>query len=1806
MNTFDDNSYRMFARYQRIFSLILVLFSLAACNRKSVVLEYTNANKEVAPLQNLVFRFNKNLAADSLLNRWDSSAYISFEPAIPGKFRWEQGNVLVFSPAHPLLPATAYSAKLNKLLVEGTEFNSIEKTDKIEFYTPELQIEETNSSWTLPNGAGSAPVPQVDLYFNYKVDAAALKEKLQVKQAGKDLSFSLVTAGKDSKQSIRINGIQPADKDMEFTVAIAKGMLPDGGNQGLSTAISQSVTLSSPFVLTINGVTMEHDGSAGTILVRTSQLVNTSNWKNYIQVTPAVPLKLEATEDGFLLTGTGFDAEKVYQLIFKKGLKGVLGGELKEEHTESVAFGKLEPAIRFVNGRAGYLSAKGARNIEVKIVNVPRVKLVVSKIYESNLLAANRYGYYPAERTGEQEYYYEGDGDFTLGDIIYEKEIDTRSLPRSGGGNLLQFNLEDHVEELKGAYHIKLRSTDDYWIADSRMFSLSDIGLIVKSGNEQLTIWANSIASATAVSGVNVVAYGANNQVLGMAATNADGVAEVNYAKKDVAGFAPALVVAKTANDFNYILFSNTRVNTSRFEVGGKQLNSAGLDAYVYTERGIYRPGEKVNLAVILRDQFWKPVEGLPIRCRVLLPTGKELKQFRKNLNEQGSMDASVDLPVAAITGTYQIEIYSGTDILLASHAVQVEEFVPDRIRVQTRLGTDELQPGSTTQLGIDAQSFFGPPAANRAFETEIQVKQLAFRPKKYRQYEFALVNQNSFHDKKLIEGKTDENGHAVVPYTVPDFYKNIGSLQAAFFATVFDETGRPVSKTARATIYTQSAFLGIGSTGYNYFPLNQPVKFPLIALNKSEQVVNGQPAKVEVIKTEYRTVLRKSSDYFRYESQQEEKIVASSTVTVSGEQSNYSFVPRSPGNYQIRLSIPGSSTYVSQSFYSYGSWGGDYNSFDVNTDGNIDIETDKAVYAPGEKAKLLFKTPFSGRMLVTIEQNKVLQHHYLQVEKRSGVFELPIDESHLPNVFVTATLIKPHEVSDIPLTVAHGFKNITVSDKRRSIPVEIIAEASSRSKQKQQVRVKAIPGAMVTLAAVDNGVLQVTDFKTPDPYQYFYAARALGVYAFDLYPLLFPELKAIRSSTGGDGDLRMDQRVNPMPNKRVKVVSYWSGLVKTNSSGEASFTVEIPAFSGEIRLMAVAHKDNRFGSAEKAMKVTDPLVLSTALPRFMSPGDSLSVPVTISNTTNQAINGKASVKVTGALNAPDQSTSITVSANSEQRVVFTVGAQNTIGTGIVTVDVAAGGSNYNEVIDITVRPASTLQKRSGGGQINAGASVTLAVGDPDFIASSVRKKLVISRSPVLEMGNLLQQLVNYPYGCTEQAVSSAFPQLYFTELSELLQKGDASRKAAAANVLEAIRKIKMRQLYTGAVTLWDDQRTENWWTTIYAAHFLLEARKVGFEVEKSLLETMLSYINQRLSTHSTITYTYNGNQQKKIIPKETAYSLYVLALAGKPNIASMNYHKSRPEQLSIDSKYLLSAAYALAGDKSRFAELLPGSFTGEESVPATGGSFYSALRDEAIALNALIDINPSHPQVGTMARSLAQRLKQQSWYSTQESAFSLLALGKLAAKSGTAKGRATVISNGKTLGKMENTSLVLDATALKTSQNLQVQATDGPVFYWWEAEGISASGAYVEEDKYLKIRRNYFDRNGKPISGKTFRQNDLVVVQLVLDKAYSGTIENIVLTDLLPAGFEIENPRTKDIPGMDWIKDAATPTAMDIRDDRLHYFVDAYSNRQVYYYAVRAVSPGVFKQGPVSADAMYNHDYHSYHGAGSITVTSR
>uniref|UniRef100_UPI003593587A alpha-2-macroglobulin family protein n=1 Tax=Persicitalea sp. TaxID=3100273 RepID=UPI003593587A len=587
------------------------------------------------------------------------------------------------------------------------------------------------------------------------------------------------------------------------------------------------------------------------------------------------------------------------------------------------------------------------------------------------------------------------------------------------------------------------------------------------------------------------------------------------------------------------------------------------------------------------------------------------------------------------------------------------------------------------------------------------------------------------------------------------------------------------------------------------------------------------------------------------------------------------------------------------------------------------------------------------------------------------------------------------------------------------------------------------------------------------------------------------------------------------------------------------------------------------------------------------------------------------SLQTSGPLAPGDNSAQkLTIPAGQEARALFSVKAGSGIGLGKITVKVGAFGETFVQETNLTVRPASPLLKISQSGVIAGGQSGTIDLAQ-NYLPGTARAQVTFSRSPLVQGGGkALSTLLGYPYGCLEQTISKAFPQIYFADLTKamatpvyLVRSGESDFNPAT-NVQQAIRKTETQQLYNGGLAMWPGAQREDWWVTAYAVHFLEEARRAGFEVNGATMSRAIEYLTAKTGTTATEEVpiaTEDGSTVRAVkAQRESLYSLYVLSLVGQPNRPAMNYYKQNPNLLTPDARYLLAGAYQLIGDSRSYAALLPAKYQNDNAPNTFGGSYASPLRNLALVLNTLLETDPDNVQIPLLARQLSQAVVSASYLNTQEAGFAVLALGKLAQRVSGSTVTATVAAKGKQLATFDGKELSLAKDIL--NQKLTVKTQDKGDLYWFsQTEGQSATGAYVEEDNGLRVRRQYLTRNGGNTG--TLRQNDLIVVKVTVSSTSGLPIENVVVTDLLPAAFEIENPRLTEPRDMPWIKNAATPEYFDIRDDRIHFFTTATAREQSFYYQVRVISKGTYTVGPAAADAMYQGEYRSYSGGGKVTV---
>ncbi len=1062
---------------------------------------------------------------------------------------------------------------------------------------------------------------------------------------------------------------------------------------------------------------------------------------------------------------------------------------------------------------------------------------------------------------------------------------------------------------------------------------------------------------------------------------------------------------------------------------------------------------------------------------------------------------------------------------------------MPSRMRASTSLNANSFKPGEPIELQGTAENLYGTPAANRKYEVELQLQSQEIQPPELKDYNFSLSKRpQDYFDNKFKEGRTGEDGAFSVSFTIANNLKNHGLLVGKLFTTVFDETGRPIYKLNTVPVSTQPYYLGIQQTD-RYIGTNQPLSVPIVATDANGKIVSNVKAQVQLVRLEWQNVLERNyQGSLRYVSRYKEIEVNTKQITVTGTSTRFTAIPSGSGRYEVRVSLPGAQPYVAASYYAYRFGSTNYSSFEIDKEGKILVETNKEQYRPGETASVLIKAPFAGKLLVTVERDEVLEEFIVNAPDKSVKLDIPIRENYLPNAYITATMLKPLTDPELPLTVATGVAPVFVEKASSRMQLAIEAPQKVRSNTQQEVTVKtglSEKDIEVTVAVVDEGILLVKDYKTPDIHGFFYQQRALEVDTYNLYPRLFPELKPMTRSFGSDA-YALAGRLNPLANRRVKLIAYWSGTLRTDKRGEVSYTFEVPEYNGELRVMAVAAKGSTFGSAEKAITVADPVIVTTALPRFFSPADKASVPVTLTNTTNQSIEAEVKASTSSnlavAANAVQQ---VTLPPNKEVVVLFDLEVAKQIGQGRVQVEVKAGADTFKNDIEIPIRPPSSLLKASGSGSIAAGSSATIDL-QQDYLQSSVKGKLVVSKNPAVGLGKYLDALIQYPYGCVEQTTSAAFPQLYLKDLQEALGDKVAAISPASSNVQFALRKLNTMQLYNGALSYWPGSTSESWWGTAYAAHFMQEARKAGFDIDEDILSRMYSYLQRQVKEKKKREQRfYNAQNQlfvREIAPREIFYSLYVLANDGQRDIGTMNYYRQNKELLTPDAKYLLALTYLLSGKDKEYRELLPKSFGQQKAVQQTGGSFSSYIRDQALVLNALLETDPSNAQVPELARNVSSQMASTRYLNTQELAFGTLALGKLAKAANQQSPQASVQVQGAELATYTGGSNSLVLTNAVAGQQVKITTSgSGDIYYFWEAQGLSSTGNYPEEDKGLKVRRSYLNRFGQAITGSV-KQNDLMYVKIELESD-GRSIENVVVTDILPAGFEVENPRNPTMP---------------------------------------------------------------------------
>ena len=1550
-----------------------------------------------------------------------------------------------------------------------------------------------------------------------------------------------------------------------------------------------------------------------------------------ISIDPSVRFQLSSFNRGLRLQG-GFNPGGSYRIKLAGSITSKNGWKIGHPLVRQLHFPHRQPLLRLADS-GQILSMRGNKILTVESVNLAALELTLYRIYRGQSGASiPPWAYMSTRRAGS---------------AILWCGVNSRSRHPRIAWPPPPSTCRDLVapHPAIGAYLLCLRGIDhhgDTYDRDSRLLLVTDLGLTLKQipGGE-LLCWVTSLADAVRpVSGAQVTLWSVKNNRLAQATTDAWGIAHLHFADSDRQ--VPFMLEASKGSDLAFLKLGSGAWNLEKFAGTGKPTCRNEYQAFIYSDRGAYRPGEQVHLAALIRDRYRQVPSAFPLLWSIHRNDGVEVHRAIVSSGPSGSCEISWPAPADLRTGIYHAQLrLPGAKDYLGSYRFHVEDFVPDRFQLKLAGDRRQYHSGQRARLTFSGKHLHGAPASGRRLQIRVHLGAQPFQAKKYSQYQFNDTSRTC-KDFQLIktEKLLDAAGQAELLLKIPKI-KSASGLKMVVEATLHEHGGRATTRRREFTVHNHCGYLGICG---NFDQVPRPgrcLEFAVVAIDPELKPLPLPPqVQVRVVRYDWVWNISGSGADARYRYLRREQVVERNWLALSRGQAKYRFTPHQYGEYRLFITDPGSGMASSMKF---STWGGSA----VRQPGAeeyLQLQCDCRDYPIGATAKINLRSPLSGMALVCLERERVFAWEVVPVINGSAEVSFAITPEYLPNVYCSATVIRPvaWQKERQPHRV-YGICPIMVQSSSRQLQLDIAAVATTLPASKVEVTVtvaqgkQKIAGAAVTLAAVDEGVCQVTDFHTPDPYAFFYGKESLQSRSCDSYQQLLPEAAA------GDANRLARSSTQPKRPRRFRILAIWRSGQHTDVNGMARFHLELPKYLGQVRLMAIAAHRDCFGSQQRPLRVASPAILEVAAPRFAAWGDRFTVTANIINHSGQRAQAHLQAK-TGPQLEPvgpmDQS--IAIAANGEGKLSFSWRCCNGEQTQL-RFQGTLGAHRLSETIELPLRPAAPQIDKYGYGTVAAGKSAVVrlaapAAGDDDQVL------LTLASRPEMHLSSRLRYLLRYPYGCVEQTTSRAFPLLHFSQLLKLAQESTPGAPAQAADyVRAAISRLALMQTGSGGLSMWPGGIETYPWGSCYAGHFLEEARQAGYLVPPDLRSRVLNYLKK-------LAHAGGYSRERRGL---RAYAAYVLALAGQIKYSDIAYlvENKKTEgsaallktnaSIAGDERCFLAATLAALGQRHRARELLH-----RPSMPTqaqTGGNLNSPLRDDAILLATLVAIDPEDDQVRRLVATLTASCRDGYGHNTQESAWILLALGKYLASFGTgiagelqAKVQATgqkqhVLSSGKQAHLRLSRPQALAITIANSSS--------GPLFYRWMIRELATasekrdaaiahqttgqkqvvvSTADSVPPRVLRVRKvvgteaplrlaiRFLDNAGKPITAPwSVRQGDMIWAEIQVQGRQG--YRNLVVESLLASGFEPENPRLAN--SARWKphqKSAARLKAdyIDIHDDRIEFFVDLPdSDRYCLYYGIRAVTPGVFQWPAIRAWCMYVPQIAAHSYAGRIEV---
>ena len=1347
-------------------------------------------------------------------------------------------------------------------------------------------------------------------------------------------------------------------------------------------------------------------------------------------------------------------------------------------------------------------------------------------------------------------------------------------------------------------------------IAACNVFA-SNLGMIVKRNSlNKLWIAVSNILDTKPIGKAQVTAYNFQLQPIGKGETNGDGFVEIT--PKGV----PFIIVAESEKQKAYVrVVDGEEQSVSRFDVGGKDIQK-GLKGFIYGERGVWRPGDTLHISFILEDREKRIPDKHPVALEIYNPRGQF---YTKMISTQGMNGFyTFDVPTQATDPTGLWNAYIKVGGTTFHKGLRIETIKPNRLKINLALPKVLQATDKNFYAPLTSTWLTGATASKLKAKVEMSLSKVNTQFKNYGQYIFNNPATDFTTIKTdIFDGTLDAEGKANVMLKVPTATEAPGMLNATFTTRVFEPGGD-------ASIYTQTIPFS-PFTSYVGINLNQPKGkyietdkdhvFDIVTVNTQGQLVNSSNLEYKIYRIGWSWWWENSGESFgTYINNSSITPVASGNLQTRGGKASFKFRIDYPswGRYLVYVKDKESGHATGGTVYvDWPEWRGRSSKTDPSGIKMLAFSLNKDSYEIGETATAIIPAAAGGRALVSIENGStVLRQEWIEVSNGGDTkYTFKITPEMTPNVYLHISLLQPHAqtVNDLPIRM-YGVVPVFVTNSQTVLQPQIQMPEVLRPETNFNVTVSEKTGKPMTytLAIVDDGLLDLTNFKTPDPWNDFYSREALGIRTWDMYDNVLGASAGSYSSlfsTGGDATLKpADAKAN-----RFKPVVKFIGPFYLGKGKSQTHTLKLPMYVGSVRAMVVAGQEGAYGNAEKTAFVRTPLMMLSTLPRVLSIQEEITVPVNIFAMENQVKNVTVSLQASGGgvqiVGANQQS--LKFSQPDDQLVFFTLKTGSKTGKATIHLTANGGGQQTKETIEIEVRNPNPIVTLRNSQWAEAGQSKELSYNLSSSSANN-QIKLEVSRIPSVDISRRFDFLYNYQHHCTEQLTSKALPLLFVGQF-KTIDKIEAEK--IKTNLQEAIRQIYGRQLPNGGFVYWPGNAVADEWISSYAGMFLTLAQEKGYAVHSNVLNKWKRF--QRAAAQNWRMPQDASGWQQWQSELQQAFRLYTLALAGAPEYGAMNRMKEQAG-LSIQAKWRLAATYALTGKMKPAEELVYNAETTVSPYSSMNQIYGSSDRDEAMILETLILMNRERDAL-QQAKVVSKNLSQEEWFSTQSTAFALMAMGRLAEKlSGTLDFVWTW--NDKQQPAVKSAKAVFEKEIATTPKSGMIAVKNQgkgalSVDLITRTQLLNDTLPAISDNLRMDIR--YANLNGTPISVNDIIQGtDFMAITSISNISGTSDYTNLALTHIIPSGWEIYNermvaPETESGAADGSGKSVSKYNYLDIRDDRvLTYFNLRRGETKVFTVRLQATYAGNFILPAVQCEAMYDVNVQARSKAGRTTVS--